>query len=303
MSSVPARLAAFAVLLAVVFGAAALLGGAIDPSGAEDGEPAHAEATPAKDEAHGDEGDAHGDSDAGDAHGTGTEAASHAKTALPGLAAAQDGLRLVLDDPRRAAPADRAPIRFRIVGDDGRPVRDFDVSHEKRMHLIVVRRDLAGFQHLHPEMGDDGTWSVRGELPAGVHRVFADFTVDGEQHTLGTDLHVGGAYRPVAVPQPATVARLDGGLEVELHRDGDRLDFHVLRDGRPVDDELEPYLGAKGHLVTLRTADLAFLHAHPEGDELAFVTELPTAGTYRVWVQFQLDGRVHTAAFTQEIER
>ena len=32
-------------------------------------------------------------------------------------------------------------------------VRDFDVTHEKRMHLILARRDLTGFQHLHPELG------------------------------------------------------------------------------------------------------------------------------------------------------
>ena len=42
-------------------------------------------------------------------------------------------------------------LRFRIVGADGQPVRDFEVEHEKRMHLIVVRRDGQGFQHLHPD--------------------------------------------------------------------------------------------------------------------------------------------------------
>ncbi|HYF26706.1 MAG TPA: hypothetical protein VD931_13280 [Baekduia sp.] len=288
---VAARLALFAVLLAAVFGGAALLGGAVDPSGADDDQPAaHAE-EPA-DGAHGDE-----EQEADGAH-AGSEKAS---AALPGLAAEQDGLRLVLDQPRRARPDAAAPIRFRIVGDDGRPVRDFDVAHDKRMHLIVVRRDLRGFQHLHPEQTPDGAWETRADLgTAGVHRVFADFTIDGDKHTLGTDLHVAGDYAPQPLPAAATTARA-GDLEVVLRRRGSRLGFDVLRDGRVVNDELEPYLGAKGHLVTLRAADLAFLHTHPDGDQLAFDTELPSPGAYRVWVQFQLDGRVHTAAFTQEV--
>jgi hypothetical protein len=118
--------------------------------------------------------------------------------------------------------------------------------------------------------------------------------------TLGADVHVPGAFEPRAVPAAGTTATDDRGLEVRLRRDGARVAFDVVRDGRVINDELDPYLGAKGHLVTLRTGDLAYLHTHPDGDELAFETELPSAGTYRMWVQFRLDGRVHTAAFTQE---
>ncbi len=77
--------------------------------------------------------------------------------------------------------------------------------------------------------------------------------------------------------------------------------FSVLRDGEVIDEELQRYLGAKGHLVTLRLGDLAYLHTHPDGDRLAFETELPSAGVYRLWVQFQLEGKIHTAAFTQEV--
>ena len=65
-------------------------------------------------------------------------------------------------------------------------MRDFEVEHEKRMHLIVVRRDGQGFQHLHPELGGDGVWRVGLTLPdAGAYRVFADFEHDGEARTLG----------------------------------------------------------------------------------------------------------------------
>jgi hypothetical protein len=285
--SVPARLGLFGALLAGVFGLALLLGNVAGP-----------EAQTAQDPAHATQDDApHGGGRQGAE--AGHDAASEGS--LPGLAVAQDGVRLVLDASETRASS-RARVAFRLVDEQGRDVRDLEVAHEKRMHLIVVRRDLAGFQHLHPEQAPDGTWSARADLSAaGTYRVFADFTRGGEQHTLGADLQVPGAFRPQALEAPATSTRDDRGLEVRVRRDGGRVAFDVVRDGRTITDRLDPYLGAKGHLVTLRTGDLAYLHTHPEGDELAFETELPTSGIYRLWVQFQLDGRIHTAAFTQEV--
>jgi oxalate decarboxylase/phosphoglucose isomerase-like protein (cupin superfamily) len=86
---------------------------------------------------------------------------------------------------------------------------------------------------------------------------------------------------------------------------GDDVRFTVLRDGRVLDD-VEPYLGARGHLVALREGDLSFLHVHPkddatEGRDIRFGIEYPSQGRYRLFLQFQHDGRVHTAAFTQEV--
>lgn len=290
MTSVPARLAAYAVVLAVVFGGAALAGGAVDPDGAEPAAP------------HGAPAPAHGADDA--AHGDGATPQPRATTGgEPGLAVSHAGLRLVLDDPQRARPG-RVPLRLRIVDERDEPVRDFALEHDKRLHLIVVRRDLRGFVHLHPALDADGTWTASADLPrAGSYRVFADFRPEGgEKMTLGSDLHLGGDFTPEALPAPSETARTDSGLEVRLRRDGDRVGFAVLRDGRPVDAELQPYLGAKGHLVTLRDGDLAYLHTHPDGDRLAFEAHLPTPGRYRMWVQFSLDGEVHTAAFTVEEE-
>jgi len=76
----------------------------------------------------------------------------------------------------------------------------------------------------------------------------------------------------------------------------------VTKDGRPVTD-LDPYLGAYGHLVTLRDGDLAYLHVHAEnqtspGPALSFVAEVPSDGQYRLYLDFQHDGTVRTAEFT-----
>jgi hypothetical protein len=72
-----------------------------------------------------------------------------------------------------------------------------------------------------------------------------------------------------------------------MNAHGAELGYAITRDGKPV--ETEPYLGAGGHLVALREGDLAFLHVHP------------TEGRYRLFLQFKVDGRVETVAFTREV--
>jgi hypothetical protein len=299
-----ARIAAFAALLVSVFVSAALLGGAIDPPGSVAEEDRGAETA---EHSSPERADDHGSMDRPPTDAPRGEATP---VTLPGLQVAQDGYRLVISRARRASGEPRARFEFQIVGRRGRPVREFEVAHEKRMHFIVVRRDLTSFQHLHPTMRPDGTWTVRVNLArGGVYRVFADFTRDGEQRTVGADVHVGGAYRPKPLPQPQTTARTEDGLGVSLDTEGTkagesgRVAFEVRRDGELVNDRLEPYLGAKGHLVALREGDLAYLHTHPEGDELAFMAEYPSAGLYRLFVQFRYEGKVQTAAFTQQVPR
>lgn len=289
--NVATKLTLFTALLAIAFGSAVVAGGAVGPaSTAEDGAD-RSQGTPA----------AHG---AGAMAESNTPAATKEQPSLPGLAVAQDGFRLVIG-PAAVAGAGRHTITLRIEDAQGQAVRRFDVRHDRRLHLIVVRRDLSGFQHLHPTMAPDGTWSVPSvRLAPGTARVFADFTIGGVQRTLGTDLQVPGPYSPEPVPAPAVAVKDDRGLEVRLRGEGgSTVAFDVLRGGKVINDELEDFLGAKGHLVTLRAGDLAYLHNHPDADRLAFGVDLEPATTYRSWVQFKLRGQVHTAAFTQERAR
>jgi hypothetical protein len=179
------------------------------------------------------------------------------------------------------------------------------------MHLIVVRRDMTGFQHLHPTMRADGTWATPlavGE--PGSYRVFADFARGGESQTLAGDLNVDGPVDWRELPAPREVARTGDGYEVHVSGGGStaggegELAFTVTRHGTEVD--VEEYLGADGHLVALREGDLAFLHVHPmegnaAGKGIRFMTEFPSAGSYRLFLQFKHKGRVHMAAFTREV--
>jgi hypothetical protein len=277
------KLAGFAIALVSVFGAAALAGATVGPDRGEE-----KRAQP-------------------DVEMAGHAGGAAAPAPVRGLAVSDEGLTLALETT--VLPRGRAgTLRFSIRGETGMPVRDFEVEHEKRMHLIVVRRDGRGFQHLHPTLDRRGTWRVRLTLrEAGAYRVFADFKHDGKARTLAADLAVDGSasYRPL--PEPASAADAGDGYELRLNPGNVRagreaqLDFSVTRDGRAV--ETEPYLGARGHLVALREGDLAFLHVHPDENELAFMAEFPSAGRYRLYLQFKHEGRVHTAAFTQDVSR
>jgi hypothetical protein len=288
------RLAAFAAVLGVAAGAAAIAGAAVDPL-RDDPAPAHAD-------------------EAG--HGHAAPQAARAPEAEDGeepagLAVAEGGYRLAMETA--ALPRGRAAeLAFRIVGPDGRTVRDFDVEHERRMHLIVVRRDLTGYQHLHPRVDGSGRWSVRATLPAaGVYRAYADFSSGGRSHTLASDLPVAGAFRPAPLPAARPSDRT-AGYEVELSARGiaagadAALGYEIRRDGAPVAG-IEPYLGADGHLVALREGDLAFLHVHPDEaggpGRIAFGASFPSAGRYRLFLQFKHDGRVQTVAHTVEVSR
>jgi hypothetical protein len=213
-----------------------------------------------------------------------------------GLAVSDRGLTLQLD--RTAAPrGERFDLSFRIADRRG-TVKRFDLEHTKRMHVIVVRRDMTGFQHVHPTQRADGSWPVPLKLDdAGAYRMFADFSVDETAHTLAADLSVDGSSEAAPLPEPATSVEVDGLTVTKKD-----LGFTVTRDGRPV--AIQDYLGAKGHLVALREGDLAFLHVHPDERRLQFEATFPTAGRYRLFLQFKTaDGRLHTAAFTEEVTR
>ncbi|MEV0246352.1 hypothetical protein AB0H76_07190 [Nocardia sp. NPDC050712] len=238
-----------------------------------------------------------------DAHGGG----------LPGgLQITQDGYTLELAQPITRPGA--IDFRFRILGPDGNPVTEYTPLHDRDLHLIVVRRELTGFWHVHPELTADGTWVVRLDLPdAGAYRVFTDIAPRalGKTLTLGADLAVTGDYQPRPTPGTARVATVDG-YEVTLDGDlvpgaGELLTLTVRKDGRPVTD-LQPYLAAYGHLVVIRAGDLAYIHVHPNGapgdgvtapgPAITFHTAVPGTGTYRLFLDFQHGDVVRTAAFT-----
>jgi hypothetical protein len=228
-----------------------------------------------------------------------------------GLASSVAGYTFVTD--RTVLPLGRsATLRFRILDPSGKPATSFDLDGGVRLHLILVRRDLTGYQHLHPRLKRDGSWSVPLTLAApGAYRAYADFEVDGTKTVLGTDLFAAGAFVPSASP-PASVRAHADGYDVELVHDALRagqesgLSFRIRRNGRPV-TRFDEYVGRRGHLVALHEGDLAYTHVHPVPDapagEIRFDAELAAAGTYRLFLQFKTGGVVHTVPFAAQVAR
>jgi hypothetical protein len=293
-----AKLSAYGAVLALVAGGAWAAGTAVGPFPGAAASSEHAGMPGGEDAGH------------GDSHsGTVAEATP---TDLPGGLVSSRGGYTLAPTTTTLTAGTAEPFSFRILGPEGGAVTGFDVEHDKRMHLIVVRRDTAGFQHVHPDMAADGTWSVPLNLAeAGTYRVFADFApTGGEGMTLGTDVSVAGPFEPHAY-SASRIAEVDG---YQVRLDGELVPgtsspvrVSVSKDGQPVTD-LQPYLAAYGHLVALRQGDLAYLHVHPEGapgdgrtpagPDITFVAEVPTAGGYRLFVDFQHNGVVRTAEFT-----
>ncbi|WP_240505251.1 DUF748 domain-containing protein [Nocardia mangyaensis] len=228
-----------------------------------------------------------------------------------GLLITQDGYTLNLETT--IAEPGGIDFRFRILGPDGAAVTEFDPIHDRELHLIVARRELTGFWHVHPRREADGTWAIRLDLPeAGAYRVFTDIAPRalGRTITLGADLAIAGHYAPQPVPAVGRAAEIDGyelTVDGELRADGDLLTLTVRKDGASVTD-LQPYLAAFGHLVILRAGDLAYVHVHPNGEpgdgitpagpEISFHTAVPGPGTYRLFLDFRHNDAVRTAAFT-----
>ncbi|MEU1723900.1 hypothetical protein [Nonomuraea sp. NPDC005692] len=295
-----AKLGSYALGLAVVFGGALGVGRAVGPVAEEQPTQSHAAMEKGQDALKGREGREGQD---GQEH----EAPEQASSDTPGgLQVSQNGYTLNPLTPIETGKA--TDFRFAVTGPNGRPVTDYQVEHDKKLHFIVVSRDLTTFLHLHPEMTPDGIWSVGLTLSeAGAYRAFADFApTGGEKLTLGADLQAAGDYRPKPLPEASRSSKV-GDYTVSL--DGDlvpgrasRLTLSVSKDGEPVTD-LQPYLGAYGHLVALRAGDLAYLHVHPEqsekaGPQITFYAEVPSIGDYRLFLDFKHGDEVRTADFT-----
>jgi hypothetical protein len=212
-----------------------------------------------------------------------------------------------------------AMLRFAITDPKGKPVQKLEVVHEKILHLLVTSADLSWFAHEHPERNARGELELRMTFPApGRYTLFHDFTPPrvGMQ-VVPVELTVEGTPPPpVALVtddrQPKTV----DGVTARLAPDGPlvagknlALTVSLARNGAPVTD-LEPFLGAMGHLIIVSADRQRFVHSHPvehrhrppaRGPDVRFQCRFPAGGTYKAWAQFQHEGRVLTVPFTMEV--
>ena len=203
-----------------------------------------------------------------------------------------DGYVLVTEATQPSA----ASMALHIKGPDGQRVTDFAEAHGSKLHVVLIRPDLSGFQHLHPDIAADGSFVVPIDQHGKWHIVVdAQPAAATAPVVLATNIDDEVPVETVKLPGPADEQDVKG---LRVTRAG--LNFTVTtNDGTPVAG-LEPFIGQAAHLIAMRSGDLAYTHLHPLDSTdatFAFAGTLPT-GTDRLFLQFGYRGDVITAAFT-----
>jgi hypothetical protein len=214
-----------------------------------------------------------------------------------------------------AAAGQPVSLRFvpKMKGKENDPVA-LDVQHEKKIHLIAVSEDLSWFDHIHPEYGADGSYTVTETFPAGgKYYLFADYKPTGGGAKVDKiEVTVSGAPAPAKSFTADKLSGTSGGYSFALAPTGGKfitgVPMHVtgtlMKDGKAVDaSTLENYLAAKAHVVALDVADKNYMHVHPEvaGGKFDLHTTFEKPGMYRWWVQFKADGKVQTIDLTTTV--
>jgi hypothetical protein len=187
-----------------------------------------------------------------------------------------------------------------------RPVKDFQVVHEKLFHMFVVSQDLQFFVHDHPVLQPDGDFLFTLAFPKpGMYRVLGDFYPDGATPQLiAKTVLVPGAPPPAPVLPRDYSTKEGGNMQVEMTTDPPQplaAQKTLLYFRLTPADGLEKYIGAWAHMLAASDDLIDLIHTHPfiadGGPQIEFSMEFPRARTYRVWVQFQRKGVVNTAHF------
>lgn len=218
----------------------------------------------------------------------------------------------------RYMPNEEATITILIQDKWNKPIDAFDLMHEKLMHLIVVSRDLAYFDHLHPEYVGKGRFEVKTKFPANAYyQLIADFSPQGMGQTVQTHwVTIGGgtkASKQAALRPDSSLTKIAAGKEVTMA-------FDHLMAGMPLDmiftvkdagtkqavTDLQPYLGSLGHVVAISGDAKEYVHVHPNeqmgsGPEAAFTITFPKSGIYKIWGQFQHRGEVFIVPYIVQV--
>jgi hypothetical protein len=232
--------------------------------------------------------------------------------------------------PAAVRPGRPVRLSFTVRHPDTRAtVRSFATVHDKQFHLFVVSHDLEYYEHIHPVMDADGSWTIDVTVPkAGYYKLITDFLPLGGTPQIIPQLLIAGEPGDLEaarahLPSDDTFTKTAGSmtLSLALPRDGlvagrdEKLLYHIVdtKTGQPVRD-LEPYLAAYGHTLVLSEDALEYVHAHPiellpdkietaaGGPDLTFKALLPKPGRYRLWTQLKRGGVVTTARFTVTAE-
>lgn len=219
--------------------------------------------------------------------------------------------------PESPKPGEETEIELFLYDAAGKPIEKYDINHEKMMHLIVVRDDMTEFMHIHPKYEGKGKFEVAAVFAkSGSYKLFADFIPTGSpQMTVTSRVKVSGTEQGTQpLVKDASLSKVVDGiaasLKISTYKAGQPADltftFSDDKTKEPITD-LQPYLGAIGHVVILSEDLKRYLHVHPQdgngsGPNAEFTTTFPEPGLYKIWGQFQRGDKTFIIPFTIEAE-
>ena len=231
----------------------------------------------------------------------------HGKMGHAASGAEQAAELILTSTPEKPRAGESANLRIMLHDANGKMLKDFEPTHEKLAHLIIIREGLDVFAHLHPEISPAGMMTIKHTFPqAGKYFVFLDHKPRGQSMaTSKSILTVDGDVMtaPTLVPNvPGTLRGDQLQAKVALRTGADKsqvLSFAVQDDTGKAITDLQPYLGAMGHLVIVSADGAQYVHAHPLTEKspdgnVEFEVHFPGPGIYKAWGQFQRDGKVVT---------
>ena len=197
------------------------------------------------------------------------------------------------------------------------------LAHTKKLHLLIIDESLTDYQHIHPVAGTKaGEWIFSFTPKFGrTYKVWADATrADGNQEYVFADLAAGSEKAPAPDAKPIATAEKDS-LKFALSfagpvKAGEGAMGSVavidVKTGKPF-NQLQPIMGAFGHVVAFSRDWSSIEHVHPLGDEpskdtdrsgpvIGFHMEPQNAGLLRVFVQILANGKETIVPFTVTVE-
>jgi len=208
----------------------------------------------------------------------------------------------------------------------------FRTIFEKQMHTIITDSTLTYFQHTHPVQNQE-KFALTTKVPAhGIYYVYLDYEPVGatEQQSLFKlyTTSENTVFPLSSQPVDQNTTKNFGNYQVTLN-EADKLTAINLKSGvstlsftikdnqtkQPITD-LQPYLGAFGHLSMINQTDYSFVHVHPKqaatsptqtaGPTVEFapmpLSNTLISGTYRVFAEFKHNDQVFVTDFTIRIQ-
>ena len=221
-----------------------------------------------------------------------------------------------LTAPQRITPNTPAHVVIDVQDkSSGKPITNFDLFQTKLMHLIVFSDNLQAFSHIHPIYQNKGRFDVEANFPQpGGYTLFSDYKPTGQKEQVSVMKTQVLGISPVASPINLSQTRTFGNTKASLTfpevtlKAGQEIpltfDLQDKLNNQPIND-LQPYLGEKGHLVIVRQAPSLsrsdYIHAHaakdPSNSRAQFMTSFPKPGRYKLWGQFNRNGKIVIADF------